>query len=127
MKELVLRVSSSKTFDVQGNWEAEAGEEVNFVERSAFEALQREVEELKGKARHLQYDNERIKLMNNDLIDAHADLQRKLDKAVEGLRKIVALDKDPYNHHKDAAKCAICFGRKTLASIEAKGGEDGKG
>lgn len=41
-----------------------------------------------------------------------ADTVISLAKALE---KIRALDSDPYNHNKDASKCAICFARDALA------------
>lgn len=39
------------------------------------------------------------------------------DKAVAALKRINELDSDPYNHHKDAKKCAICMARETLREI----------
>lgn len=39
------------------------------------------------------------------------------NKAVAALKEIRYLDIDPYNHHEDASKCAICKARETLKEL----------
>lgn len=49
----------------------------------------------------------------------HALLARACLKAMDKIDAIIDLDSDPANHHKDAARCAICLAREARSEIDA--------